>query len=44
MKLEFALEIFKKSSDIKLNENPSSRSYSMQVERHNKPIVAFHNF
>jgi len=44
MKLEFALQIFKKSSNIKLNENPSSGRCSMQVERHNKPIAAFHNF
>jgi len=44
MKPEFASQIFKKSSNIKLNENPSSGSCSMQAERHNKPTVAFHNF
>jgi len=44
MKLEFVLQIFKKFSNIKLNENPSRGSCSMQVERHNKPIVAFHSF
>jgi hypothetical protein len=46
MKLEFSQRIFKKSSNIKFHENPSSGRRDVPCGRTvmTKPVVAFHNF
>ena len=50
MKLEFSRQIFKKYSNIKFNENPTSKSRGVPCRRMDgqadmtKVTVAFHNF
>jgi len=46
MKLKFSRQIFEKSIDIKLNENPSIGSHVVPCERTDitKLVVAFRNF